>query len=395
MTSIFIPVDVVIVINPSQLSASIQTPNPSSPSGRRGHGRATLADVAAHAGVTTMTVSRFLRSPERVAPVTAQIIMQALQLTGYSPNLQAGSLASGCSQAVAVIVPNLTHSIFADTLHGLGLGLQAEGLQMLVSSTGYSLALEEQQVRTMLGWAPAAVVVTGRRHNAMTQQLLLAAQARGTPVVEIWDQSPEGEPHDFQQIGFDHAHVGGLMAQALIKRGYKKLCFVDSGISEDFRAHERAQGFLAKAASCGIEAELQLADIGETIEMGNACFTRWHRHQVLSKGAHPSTASRARGTGSTHGFGFANDLLATGALLAAQRLGFAVPREIGMIGFGDFPIGRYCQGGLSTMHIDGERMGRTCAHYIAMRLRKTITKQCIPFEPVRQVVLEPRLLWRS
>lgn len=383
------------MINPSQLSASIKTPNAPSPSGRRGHGRATLADVAAHAGVTTMTVSRFLRSPERVAPDTAQIITQALLLTGYSPNLQAGSLASGCSQAVAVVVPNLTHSIFADTLHGLGLGLQTEGLQMLVSSTGYSLALEEQQVRTMLGWAPAAVVVTGRRHNAVTQQLLLAAQARGTPVVEIWDQSPEGEPHDFQQIGFDHAHVGAVMAQALIKRGYKKLCFIDSGISEDFRAHERAHGFLAKAVSCGIDAELQIADIGEAIEMGNACFTRWHDHQMLSKGAHSDTSSRIQGAGSTHGFGFANDLLATGALLAAQRLGYAVPNEIGMIGFGDFPVGRYCLGGLSTMHIDGERMGQTCANYIATQLRKTISKQSIPFEPAGQVVLEPRLLWRS
>ena len=335
-----------------------------------------------------MTVSRYLRSPGRVAQMTAQSIAQALQKTGYSPNLQAGSLASGRSQAVAVIVPNLTHSIFADTLHGLGAGLQAEGLQMLVSSTGYSLALEEQQVRTVLGWAPAAVVVTGRRHNPATQQLLQAAQARGTPVVEIWDQSPQGEAHDFQQIGFDHGQVGALMAQALVERGYKRLCFFDSGVEEDFRAHERAQGFLDTAQASGIQAGLMQAAVGDAIEMGSECFTRWHDR--LSLQASPSANALL-----SCGFGFANDLLATGALLAAQKLGYAVPSEIGMIGFGDFPVGRFCLGGLSTMHIDGERMGRTCANFIVARLGMAQSVELTRTQQARQVVLQPQLLWRG
>lgn len=363
--------------------------------GRRGHGRVTLTDVARQAGVTIMTVSRYLRLRESVAAKTGQKIALALQETGYSPNLQAGSLASGRSQAVAVIVPNLTHSIFADTLHGLGAGLQAEGLQMLVSSTGYSLALEEQQVRTMLGWAPAAVVVTGRRHNAATQQLLQAAQAHGTPVVEIWDQSPSGEHHDFQQIGFDHALVGGAMAEALMERGYKRLCFIDSGVEEDFRAHERAQGFLDAARASSIRAELMQSDLGDAIEMGSACFARWHAQNCGVERDPPSQEKRDGSSVLTCGFGFANDLLATGALLAAQRQGYAVPSEIGMIGFGDFPVGRYCLGGLSTMHIDGERMGQACATFIAEQLRQSKHMGAARVEQAKQVVLQPRLLWRG
>jgi LacI family transcriptional regulator, gluconate utilization system Gnt-I transcriptional repressor len=386
--SIFLSSLFVIVANPIQSSASFKVSNAASVAGRRGHGRVTLADVAAHAGVTTMTVSRYLRSPERVAPVTALSIAQALHKTGYSPNLQAGSLASGRSQAVAVIVPNLTHSIFADTLHGLGAGLQAEGLQMLVSSTGYSLALEEQQVRTVLGWAPAAVVITGRRHNALTQQLLQAAQARGTPIVEIWDQSPQGEDHDFQQIGFDHVQVGNVMAKALIERGYKRLCFIDSGVEEDFRAHERAEGFLDTAHALGVQAELMQAAVGDAIEMGNECFTRWHGRPSLQ--AAPSVAAVL-----SCGFGFANDLLATGALLAAYKAGYSVPCQIGMIGFGDFPVGRYCLGGLSTMHIDGERMGQACANFIVARLKTPHAHGLCRTEQARQVVLQPQLLWRG
>jgi LacI family transcriptional regulator, gluconate utilization system Gnt-I transcriptional repressor len=362
----------VIVANPIQASKSLS----GSALPRRGHGRVTLADVAAFAGVTAMTVSRYLRSPERVGKQTAKQIAQALDDTGYTPNLQAGSLASGRSQAVAVIVPNIAHSIFADTLHGLGTGLQAAGLQMLVSSTGYSLGTEEQQIRTVLGWAPAALVVTGRMHSKATEQLLLAAQERGTPVVEIWDQSPAGEPHAFQQIGFNHLQAGAMMAQALIERGYVELCFVDSSVEEDFRAHERARGFVSHAQACGISLQLCQALAGDPVDTGGACFRRWYLQRTSS---------------SRTGIGFANDLLATGALLQAQEIGCRIPNDIGLLGFGDFPVGRYCLGGLSTIHIDGERIGQCCADFIAQRLREQDTLRS---EFASQTVFTPRLLWR-
>jgi LacI family transcriptional regulator, gluconate utilization system Gnt-I transcriptional repressor len=362
----------VIVTNPIQTSTSSRANDPR----RRGHGRVTLADVAAQAGVTTMTVSRFLRSPQRVASATAEQIRLALLDTGYSPNLQAGSLASGRSQAVAVIVPNIAHSIFADTLHGLGARLQAQGLHMMVSSTGYSLALEEQHVRTMLGWAPAAIVLTGRIHLPETQRLLHQAHQRGTPVVEIWDQSPADEPHAFQQIGFDHTQVGALMAQALAERGYRSLAFIDSGVAEDFRAHERAQGFLTKASQLGLPAQLLQCAAGEPVEQGGECFAKWYAQ---------------RNTSLNCGVGFANDLFATGALLMAQSFDCRMPEDIGLLGFGDFPAGRYCLGGLSTVHIDGERIGQMCADYIAGQLAVSSTDPALP----HQLACQPRLLWRG
>ena len=80
---------------------------------RRKHAGATLREVAAMAGVTAITVSRYLREPHRVAPDTAQRVQQALRQTGYVPNKQAGVLASGHGSVVAVLLPNLANSIFA------------------------------------------------------------------------------------------------------------------------------------------------------------------------------------------------------------------------------------------------------------------------------------------
>ncbi len=225
---------------------------------RRGHGRTTLADVARAAGVTAITVSRYLREPQRVAPATARAVAAALLATGYLPNKQAGVLASaahapaGGARMVAALIPSIANSIFAETVQGLADALHGSGCELLLASTGYSAEREEEQLRALLGWFPSALVVTGRQHTPGALALLRQAFARGTPVIEIWDHHPEPGAESFTQIGFDHEQVGRAMAEHLIARGHRTLAYVDSGVAEDFRAHERGDGFLAAArqAAC-------------------------------------------------------------------------------------------------------------------------------------------------
>jgi LacI family gluconate utilization system Gnt-I transcriptional repressor len=71
-----------------------------------------LEDVAAAAGVSTATVSRFLNSPERVALTTREKIRAAVEATGYLPNLTAGALAGNRSRLIAALVPDIAQSIF-------------------------------------------------------------------------------------------------------------------------------------------------------------------------------------------------------------------------------------------------------------------------------------------
>ena len=103
----------------------------------------TMAEVAALAGVTKMTVSRVLRRPEKVTPDTRARVAEAMAALGYVPNLLAGSLTAGTSGLVAAIVPTLRHSLFADTLEGLSAVLEAAGLGLFVSASGYRTDLEE------------------------------------------------------------------------------------------------------------------------------------------------------------------------------------------------------------------------------------------------------------
>ena len=322
---------------------------------RRGLGRATLADVAAAAGVTAITVSRYLREPHRVAADTAQRIAQALAKTGYVPNKQAGALASagaGTSRMVAALIPSIANSIFAETVQGLAEALQGSGCELLLAATNYSVEREEAQLRALMGWSPSAIVVTGRRHTDAARALLERVHERGTPVIEVWDhQARRGA---FTQIGFDHAQVGRAMAEHLIERGHRRLAYLDSGVAEDFRAHERGEGFLAAARKRNVSARRLVApQAADAIQAGRDALP-----QLLDACGRPVFSAVA----------CANDNLACGALLGARAAGLSVPDELALLGFGDFALGRQLEPALSTVQVPRREIGQAAARALLAAL---------------------------
>lgn len=320
---------------------------------RRGHGRPTLRDVADAAGVTRITISRYIRQPSLVADATALRIRKAIEQTGYVPNQQAGQLASGASHLVAALIPNVGHSIFAETIQGLTEGLRESAYELLLLSTGYSQVREEEQLRVLIGWAPAAIVVTGRHHTLGATRLLKDAQATGIPVVEIWDHpTAVADSGGFAQIGFDHFAVGGAMARHLLDRGHTSLAYVNSGVAEDFRANERGEGFRAEVQDHGAHAMVLRAATGDAFDAGRAVLA-----DILSaKGMRVTAAA------------FATDHLACGAMMQASRQGIAVPSQLALLGFGDFPLSRQLEPSLSTVRPPTADIGRVAAQAILQSL---------------------------
>jgi LacI family gluconate utilization system Gnt-I transcriptional repressor len=317
---------------------------------RRGHGRVTLEEVAAQAGVTSITVSRYLREPQRVAPATAERIRHALQATGYLPNKQAGQLASGRSRIVAAIIPSIANSIFAETVQGLSDGLQPAGYELLLASTGYSMEREEEQIRALLGWFPSGLIVTGRHHSAGALAMMKGAVAAGTPVIEVWDLQPADSGESFAQVGFNHEEVGRAMAQHLMAQGHTRLAYVDSGVAEDFRAHERGAGFQSAALAAGASVTLFTAPPGEAIASGRLALA--------------ALMDEIRAAGAVSAAAFANDHLACGALLEASARGLTVPQELALMGFGDFAISRQLSPALTTVSPPRYEIGQQAARLL-------------------------------
>lgn len=333
--------------NPADQPSPFARPSPTTPPrARRGHGRSTLADVARAAGVTKITVSRYLREPGKVAPATAERIAAALAEQAYVPNKQAGMLASGRSRVVAAIVPSLANSVFAETVQGLSEGLMAAGFELLLASSGYSPQREEEQIRAVLGWSPDALAVTGRQHTAGARALLRAAVDGGTPIIEMWDRQARGA--EFVQVGFDHAEVGRAMALHLLQAGFRRLVYVDTGVATDHRAHDRGAAFVATCAAHRPRgmARVVAAPPGDAFDGGRAAL---------------AALLRADGRPSVDAIAFANDNLACGAWLEARDRGLHVPEDIALLGFGDFSLARQLGSGITTVRPPRYEIGRETA----------------------------------
>ena len=172
-----------------------------------------MADVARLAGVSMTTVSRALRKPDIVSPEVRSRIDEAIERLSYRRNLVAGALASAHSSTIGVIIPSIINSFFAATIEALEEGMAGSGYQLMLGNTGYSAEAERQLVSSFLAWSPAAMVLTGRRHEGETVRALLTSHI---PVFEMWELSDH--PIDMI-VGFSHRSVGQLVFRHFAERG--------------------------------------------------------------------------------------------------------------------------------------------------------------------------------
>ncbi|GAA0746824.1 LacI family DNA-binding transcriptional regulator [Ideonella azotifigens] len=306
---------------------------------RKAAQRTTLADVAAMAGVSAITVSRFFNEPHRVGPEPTERIRAAVEALNYVPNLAAGGLASAHNRVVAMVVPNISGPIFADTLQALSDGLAVGGYQLLLASSYFSVEAEERAVRAFLGWNPAALVLTSRFHSAATERLIADATQ---PVIETWDLQPGRKP---LQIGFSHRQVGRDAAQYLLDKGHRRIQFVRNSAAGDLSAQEREAGYAEVMEAHGLEPRHFVPTAAAPLEAG----------------AEAMKALAARQRQRPEALIFANDNLACGALLAGQRAGMQLPQDMAVFGFGDYAFADKLLPSLSTIRPPARQIGELAA----------------------------------
>ena len=172
----------------------------------------TMADVAREAGVSKMTVSRVLADRD-VSVAMRERVLAVIEQLGYVPDASAGTLSSGRSPFIVALVPSMSSSNFADTVHSLNAAVTAHGLQLLLGDTDYDLKQEEQLLRVMLAHRPEGVMLTGSYHTAATRAMLKRSKV---PVVETWDvpRTPIQ-----QAVGFSNVDAACEMMRHLHERG--------------------------------------------------------------------------------------------------------------------------------------------------------------------------------
>ncbi|VYU80114.1 LacI family DNA-binding transcriptional regulator [Metakosakonia massiliensis] len=302
----------------------------------------TLEDVARAAGLSSMTVSRALNTPQKVRPKTVEKVLAAVKATGYIPNALAGGLASRRSKLIAVVVPQINNSMFVDTIQAISDELAARGYHMLLCVAGYAQQAEAELVATLLSRRPDGIVLTGIHHSTELKRVILNASV---PVVEIWDLTPT--PLDML-VGFSHERVGEATADYLWRKGYRRpglLWTVDN------RAALRKNGVCDGLARHGLFAPASVdVALPARFAAGRAGL-----RELLKKGEFDVIVC-------------SSDTLAQGAIVEAQACGMRVPQDLAVMGFGDLDFAADTWPAITTVSVDRHIIGYRAATLLADRI---------------------------
>lgn len=301
-----------------------------------------MADVAKLAGVSKMSVSRVL-SGQHVGDDIRARVMKAVKQTGYVADAVAGAFSSGKSNVIAVFVPSLTSSNFAETVRGINDEVERHNLRLLLANTDYLIEREESLLRALLGHQPRGVILTGGKHTAKTRSLLQRAKI---PVIETWEIPPR--PLD-RVVGFSNAQAVAAMTQHLYLRGYQRIGFVGSASHLDGRGTARRDGYLEAVAAAGLHAarDVTPGQWGDDMAHGTA----------MGQGA-SALETLLQQWPDTDAIVCSSDIHAFGVIMAAHRRGLSVPRDIAVAGFGDFEVSRHCYPTITTVSVNPYAIGQ-------------------------------------
>jgi LacI family gluconate utilization system Gnt-I transcriptional repressor len=298
-----------------------------------------ITDVAASAGVSPITVSRVFNAPQTVAPETLLRVRQAVQELGYVPNRLAGGLSSAKSRLIAAIVPTVAHSLFSESVQVFSDTMSRAGYQVLLGLSGYSDEDEDTLLDAVLSRRPEGVLLTGVAHTATLRARLLRI---GIPIVETWDMTEH--PIDML-VGFSHYAIGAAVAEHFIARGVQRPALVSAS---DNRALARRRGFVDTLAMDVVEV---IVSPPSSVALGRDGLQR-----ILAQAPDVDAIFCS------------SDLLALGVVSQARKLGIAIPDRFAVCGFGDLEFAADTTPALTTVRVDGKRIGATAARCLIERL---------------------------
>lgn len=309
-----------------------------------------LEDVAARAGVSAATVSRFYNNPSIVAPDTAKRIRAAIDQTGYLPNALAGGLASNRSRLVAVLVREIIQSPFNDTIEAMCTELSNDGNVVMLGLTGGADERVDSLIEAALGRRADGIILTGLVTRTSTRHLL---REREAVVIEIWGLPKD--PIDVA-VGFSHDAVGVELARFLRQRGYRRPHVV---VADGPRARQRRDGLVREWAHTGGGAPSETV-VPIPTRFGHARLV-WR--ELMDLRPRPDVVVCG------------SDLLAQGVITEALVAGVRVPDDLAVVGFGNQQVAGEMRPTITTVDVDGARIGREA---VAMLKRRAGGKAVAP-----------------
>jgi DNA-binding LacI/PurR family transcriptional regulator len=217
--------------------------------------KATLKEVAKVAGVSPITVSRFVNTPDLVSHSAREKIVAAIGKTGYIPNAAARQLKTSQSNIVFFMVPNIRNDLYAALSHELMLRLAPLNKSLFICDYNFQDELEQMLMQEIFKHRPAAIVLAAGDGMGLSQLQLL--NAANIPVVQI-DRINENIT-DSVNIQLDNYRGGQLAAEYLLAQHIRRAVVISGNTRRVFST--RIEGFKAVCSAHDLALEIIEMDL--------------------------------------------------------------------------------------------------------------------------------------
>ena len=225
--------------------------------GRR-HSPATIYDVAVHAGVSPMTVSRVLAGGKNVRQDKIDRVLDAVAALGYRKNENARSIRPGQRTGlVGVIITNVANPYYAEVQLGIEEVVGAANLRLLVGTSNEDPARERQLVADFTGRHADGLIVVPAGGGATDH--LEPASLGSTPLV----LASRGLPGlDVDTVLLDDISGSYAGTRRLLDQGHRRIAFVGS-VATASTSLRRLEGFRQAHTDTGTAVDPELVRAGQ------------------------------------------------------------------------------------------------------------------------------------
>ena len=331
--------------------------------------KATIADVARAANVSSMTVSRVVNNKGATSPATRRRVEAAIAAVGYRPNRLARALIQRKTQTLGLVVPDIANPFFADIVRGAEDEAWERGYTLLLGSTveqaererRFLAGLEERHVDGLL-------LCSSRLPDAQLADFI-AAQPATLLVNRVLPGSGA------LTLQTDDADGARQAVTHLLSRGYRRIGLL-AGPEGSQSGRLRLQGYRETLEGAGLEVKSSYIRSCTPDERGG--------YEVGLALLHAAPELEAL-------FCY-NDLVALGVLQACRELGRAVPNDLALVGCDDIRLASLVHPALTTLRIDRVKLGRLAVQKVLGRLERVSD---VSENPPEITTLKPELVVRS
>ncbi|MFB2832240.1 LacI family DNA-binding transcriptional regulator [Aeromonas jandaei] len=216
--------------------------------------KATLKDVAKLAGVSPITVSRFVNTPSSVSDTTAKKIMDAIEQSGYVPNAAARQLKTSESNVVYFVVPSIKNRLYASISHELMLFLSGFGKSLFICEYNFQDEIEDMLILEIIKHRPAAIIIASG--DGMKISVMNFLRASKIPVIQF--DRVNNKIDCVATIELDNFHGGKLAGEYLINKGVKEIYVLSVNTKRVFES--RIDGLKSAASEYSVKVNIVNSD---------------------------------------------------------------------------------------------------------------------------------------